>query len=59
MQETAAMQETETPERVEPPALAPAPKKRNDTLVIVLMLVALACVGITAAIAFYDMSAPP
>lgn len=34
-------------------------KKRNDTLVIVLMLIALACVGITAAIAFHDMSAAP
>lgn len=34
-------------------------KKRNDTLVIVLMLLALACVGITAAIAFHDMSASP
>jgi hypothetical protein len=50
------------PEQPEPPLEPPAdnaPKKRNDTLVIVLMLLALACVGITAAIAFHDMSAPP
>lgn len=33
-----------------------AKKKGSDTLVVVLMLIALACVGITAAIAFYDMS---
>ncbi|MBK8257278.1 MAG: hypothetical protein IPK82_31965 [Polyangiaceae bacterium] len=33
-----------------------ANKKGSDTLVVVLMLIALACVGITAAIAFYDMS---
>lgn len=44
----------EGPEQPERPAV-----KRNDTLVIVLMLIALLCVGITAAIAFHDMSAAP
>ncbi|MEZ4302005.1 MAG: hypothetical protein R3B70_44155 [Polyangiaceae bacterium] len=37
----------------------PEKKKGSDTLVVVLMLIALACVGITAAIAFHDMSAAP
>lgn len=51
---------TEMPEHASPAERAgEPPKKRNDTLVIVLMLVALACVGITAAIAFYDMASGP
>lgn len=46
-------------EQIEKAERAEAKPKRNDKLVIFLMLLALACVGITAAIAFYDMSAPP
>lgn len=49
----------ETPEPTEGLPQVPPAKKGGDTLVIVLMLIALACVGITAAIAFHDMSAAP
>lgn len=51
--------DTDTHETPTTAAPDDAPAKKKDgavTLTVVLMLLALACVGITAAIAFYDMS---
>ncbi len=47
---------SETPDIAETPHESAQTKGGSTTFTIVMMLLALACVGITAAIAFYDMS---
>jgi hypothetical protein len=47
---------SETPDIAETRDDSPKKKDGSVTFTIVMMLLALACVGITAAIAFYDMS---